>query len=96
MENFEYIKTSDKGAIIDRWMKYCWNYNSEYFKMRGINNGCHAPKLLIYLGSHFVEKWYIDNQSLNNGTLAMLLIWHKLDIDNQDKAVKWLFENYRG
>jgi hypothetical protein len=91
MENqITQLKTSQ---IIDKFMKYAWNFGSVKI------GRFYAPECLTasHCPEHLAEKFQDYSQREdNNGTRGFLKLWHELDGDNQELVANWISVNYKG
>ncbi len=84
--------------IIDRFMKYAWNYKSVKIKNhQGVE--FYIPEVISTLSMHIHlgEKWKALAEKHNGSrTLAFLMLWHELDKETQHDIAEWLEKNYQG
>ena len=90
MEN--QITQLKQSRIIDKFMKYAWNFGS-------VKIGKHyAPECLkaTTVPEHLAEKYQDFAERENGGTHGFLKLWHELDGDNQELVANWISVNYKG
>lgn len=80
------------SRIIDKFMKYAWNFGSVKI------GKFYAPECLkaTTVPEHLAEKYQDFAQRENGGTRGFLKLWHELDSENQELVTKWLMLNYKG
>ena len=84
--------TLSAHKIIDKFMKYAWNFSS-------VKIGNHyAPECLkaTTVPEHLAEKFTYYAETEKSGTQGFLKLWHELDGENQELVTEWLIENYNG
>ena len=81
------------GRIIDKFMKYAWNFGSVKI------GEFYAPECLTasHCPEHLAEKFtHYSARAKGNGTQGFLKLWHELDGENQELVAEWINDNYAG
>ena len=85
--------TQSTHKIIDKFLKYAWNFKSvEIGKF-------YAPECLgaSHCPEHLAEKFTeYSSRAKGNGTQGFLKLWHELDGENQELVANWIENNYNG
>lgn len=81
---------------VDKFMKYCHNFNSVKFYIDE-EEYVWAPCCLEAFDNwnHFYQKWQVKAANIG-GSNAMLWLWHELSDGNKQRLINWILENYNG
>tara|TARA_R110001592_G_scaffold139139_4_gene358954 strand:+ start:375 stop:644 length:270 start_codon:yes stop_codon:yes gene_type:complete len=84
--------TLSAHKIIDKFMKYAWNFHS----VKIGNN--YAPECLTatHCPDHLADKFTDYSEREKSGTQGFLKLWHELDGENQELVANWIENNYNG
>ena len=86
------ITVLKESQIIDKFMKYAWNFGSVKI------GKFYAPECLkaTTVPEHLAEKFTDYSARTGNGTQGFLKLWHELDSENQELVANWIENNYNG
>ena len=96
----KYLDNMEEQKIIDRFLKYLWNFGQESLEIWEDHKKVkrYLPNVFsawsdINTRSHLANKWLNGNDA---GTMNLLKLWFDLDEENQKIFANWIKDNYKG